>query len=1678
MDSFYIYMILLLVIYFKKILSYYLDTSTSAQNLTCQSLTKVYRSPTTGTPRVMEFKINTAYGYNKLLYTLDLHVEKSFNSKLSFIESGKIIQEYEGTSYSFFSGNLCSFASLKTFIHFTSTTQMNEQQATLLIKIDSATTFWIKNLKIYAERCSQHCKICSDSSSCLECLPDFELNSIRQCICKEQFLTYFQGQCITQCPVNYIFDGFTCIQYAQLINLLYDDTASKFTLQPDYNTTQRVCQTTLGGKFVAGLFIQNEAIEYKINQPVGTATNILLEAEIYVLNYITNMQQRLSIKLNNNVIGHYLIIENGNFMNIQIVGAAKQHSCSIIGFTSCIKFIVLLNVENISDLSLISISINLPLEIKDISWALSYIKVNAITPLPIICPLKNYKNECVDKCPIHTRTSGNECISILNDYKFAKILRIEFTDRFAIKQNLDFDDPCDQITYFYHACYFYQNQYILGGEAIWQSKQLRIVNTMIQAHYKIKLFFKAILIDPINSDQTIIVSVDNQKYTLNMNSPNSYCFSSVATPGCIIQEDLGQTNPDYLINFEQEFDHSASQLEIFLYCNTKSPSITYCGLYDLVILLANCPPNCKLCSSDSICLQPESNIQVFYDCPSEGYFYSEGSCKTCQKFCKTCNSQTNCVACQDNYFQYGNICICKMNSKQAEITDCMSDNCHPSCSICQNQINLNTVSPYIKLNQLCAYCDHNEHKVLNINVCECFQGYYMDRSFIPSICQRCKETCKTCSDENTCITCFPDQNRLYYNYNCQCIDGYFETGFNPICIKCTTLCKSCLYKEDRCIKCYTEQYRILSKENTCVCQNGYYDNKADVCLKCSNNCNSCSDYSICTSCDELQFRVLNSQIKQCVCQEGYYDNNDLTCLPCYYTCSRCNNSNLISQCTLCPKTRQKSANNLDFFECKCRKGYFDNGYLECLSCHHVINPPNIHQCYSFCGDQIVQWNEECDDGNQVSRDGCDQCFIQNNNCIDNICLKCQYNQCLQCIDGYYINHDFACIQCSEECQTCESQQNNCIKCRFSNSNTEECLTCSQEHGFTNIDNQCLSICGDGIRTFQEFCDDGNLLNGDGCNQFCNIEDGYVCEVECLKINYIEILLQEDRLDNIYDSKRTIKLKFNQEIKISTNSSITSFVQITSNTPHLILTNISITDNSEFENGYYNIALDLDLELDSSAISPSINVIIQNHTLITNQQNQSFKTNRASIELIDFIKQDQIVIQNTKNLTQMSSYFLYILLGLAILAMIFGGLDIFWNLLDTLQLICYLKYFNITYPFNLQYYFTIFGFAEFDFIKTYFDFEYLITKYVDTPESDHKFYQEGYSTVFLLNIISVIIVFITTTTTFIIIKIVLYFLHKATKDFCEDIIMMETKQISIFTFLFYKLTNSCQKYFLKIICEFKSALIRTFMASAYDLNLAIFLQFKDLNFQNHILKLSSISALITFFLEIYFIYLCFQLMNKDLATLKLKETQQNYGSLFEGLKLVQNHFHHYFNLFVVIKKATFMAILVFLYDTPCLQISLVSILNLSQALLFLYNKPLEDQNELIKQIICELILWMSVMLILVYGFNEQTNILDSHQISNIGWMIIGFLSLILFLQLIIDCKQHFQFLDQKYQLFKRLRVWYNYYFQNNNNQSSLNTEHSQFSIVFNQRARQQTSAAKIQTQSNQVIQRRIISFKLS
>ena len=60
------------------------------------------------------------------------------------------------------------------------------------------------------------------------------------------------------------------------------------------------------------------------------------------------------------------------------------------------------------------------------------------------------------------------------------------------------------------------------------------------------------------------------------------------------------------------------------------------------------------------------------------------------------------------------------------------------------------------------------------------------------------------------------------------------------------------------------------------------------------------------------------------------------------------------------------------------------------------------------------------------------------------------------------------------------------------------MPCEDEIGyFTYKDpktnrKECAEICGDGLNLGEFECDDGNLINGDGCSKECNKEFGYEC----------------------------------------------------------------------------------------------------------------------------------------------------------------------------------------------------------------------------------------------------------------------------------------------------------------------------------------------------------------------------------------------------------------------------------------------------------------------------------------------------------------------------------------------------------------------------------------------------------
>ncbi len=125
---------------------------------------------------------------------------------------------------------------------------------------------------------------------------------------------------------------------------------------------------------------------------------------------------------------------------------------------------------------------------------------------------------------------------------------------------------------------------------------------------------------------------------------------------------------------------------------------------------------------------------------------------------------------------------------------------------------------------------------------------------------------------------------------------------------------------------------------------------------------------------------------------------------------------------------------------------------------------NCQPCSPVCGNGFHEVNEECDDSNTSSGDGC------SSNCLFETCA-----------DGIQ-NQGETDIDCGgENCQPCDPVCGNGVvdgwgeQCDDGNSNNEDdCL------------NNCLeATCGDGVvQAGIEECDDGNNIETDNCTSDC------------------------------------------------------------------------------------------------------------------------------------------------------------------------------------------------------------------------------------------------------------------------------------------------------------------------------------------------------------------------------------------------------------------------------------------------------------------------------------------------------------------------------------------------------------------------------------------------------------------
>lgn len=127
-----------------------------------------------------------------------------------------------------------------------------------------------------------------------------------------------------------------------------------------------------------------------------------------------------------------------------------------------------------------------------------------------------------------------------------------------------------------------------------------------------------------------------------------------------------------------------------------------------------------------------------------------------------------------------------------------------------------------------------------------------------------------------------------------------------------------------------------------------------------------------------------------------------------------------------------------------------------------------------CSDGLVLGDEQCDDGNEVSGDGCSAtCQLE---CGNGVAEGPE-----ECDDGNGTNGD-----------GCD---NNCTTTACGNGIVAGIETCDDGND-TNGDgcdqNCTASACGNGVLAPAEACDDGNIAGTDGCSSTCTLEDTCPC----------------------------------------------------------------------------------------------------------------------------------------------------------------------------------------------------------------------------------------------------------------------------------------------------------------------------------------------------------------------------------------------------------------------------------------------------------------------------------------------------------------------------------------------------------------------------------------------------------
>lgn len=611
-----------------------------------------------------------------------------------------------------------------------------------------------------------------------------------------------------------------------------------------------------------------------------------------------------------------------------------------------------------------------------------------------------------------------------------------------------------------------------------------------------------------------------------------------------------------IMRFNKDFDESTAFTFTSQLVPGSKFVITYSGNSTIVImsptgfssivfheswLCLKCHPDCRTCSglTSSQCLNCDTTLFTFDQltsrcrriCAAGKFVNDDNKCEDCYEHCTQCigPGKTQCTSCAANYeLDFSNSCSipCAEVAEFREMESNSCQRCAPTCRHCRGP---------------------------NVNDCEdCYEGFELVDSMCFGICQsdyyrkpapdyqcsKCNELCSECTGPavTDCSSCQLSATLIVEESYCQpkCLEGFYP--LEDKCVKCHSSCKWCKDgTENGCIRCFNN-YRLLDS-GSCLCdtENGYFL-EDDSCIRCHSSCKKCTQSSMfdCVECNPNFFTYepiidLDGGAYKCrsECPKNSFTDVDLRkCTECHESCQECNGP-LDTDCKSC-KIGTLYIRDIQSCVEKCPsiKYAISEDGLTCDRCGAYCQ-----ECQNFnpsscieCEPQSFLYRGACytrcpigtrPDTSLSSKTTCVKCQRNCRVCESSKCQECETNYLLVdgdcmtfCPTGYIfdaLKHICQKIICMENCDICATSTT-CAKCKEKSMADiivleieKKCFECVESNGLVQVGESCQELCGDGflykLGNSTHQCDDGNIRDGDGCNDQCQIERGYTCTRE-------------------------------------------------------------------------------------------------------------------------------------------------------------------------------------------------------------------------------------------------------------------------------------------------------------------------------------------------------------------------------------------------------------------------------------------------------------------------------------------------------------------------------------------------------------------------------------------------------